>query len=92
MKSKDGTHSLFLGINEDYRGDGHQITFPSNLELEARDMVSQLGSYLVHQYDKEILKYFTTTAAKRALSSPWDSVLHCAKAPEIAYFQKLTIT
>ena len=83
MKSKDETHSLFHGINKDYRGDGYHITFPSNLESEARDMVSQLGLYLVHQYDKEILMYFTSTAAERALSSPWDSELHCAKTPEL---------
>ena len=83
MKSKDRTHSLFLGINEDYCGDGHQITFPSNLELEARGMVSQLGLYLVHQYNKEILKNFTTTTAKHALSSPWESELYCVKTPEL---------
>ena len=83
MKSKDGTHSLFLEINEDYCGDSHQNTFPSNLELEAHDMVSQIGSHLVHQYDKEILKYFTITAAERALSSPFDSEPYCTKTPEL---------
>ena len=83
LTKKDKQNPLFLGINKDIRGNGHFITFPLTLENKARDMISQLPSFLVHKYDKDILKYFTPSAMERALAGPWDKEMHCAKSPEI---------
>lgn len=83
MATKDGKNTLFLGVNKDQRGDGDCLTFPLTLESEARDMVSQLASYLVFKHNKDILKYFKTPAVDRALASPWDNDLYCAKTPEL---------
>ena len=83
ITAKNGENNLFLGINGDQRGDGKFLTFPLTLKSEARDMVSQLAFYLVYKYNTNILKYFTSSAANRALALPWDNEMYCAKSPEL---------
>ena len=56
IKTKDKQSNLFLGINEDIRGDGVYFTFPTPLKTEAHDMISYFGTYLAHVYTKDVLK------------------------------------
>ena len=74
IKTMDKASTLYLGINEDYRSDGHFFTFPSTLETEARDMISHFGSYIAHEHKTDALIYLRPEAAKRAETSTWDPI------------------
>lgn len=89
IKTSDGKTSLFLGVNKTKREEGHYITFPSSIEAEARDMITQFHSYLVFKHDAVILKCFTPDAAARATQAPWDNINKCAKTEENETLQKL---
>ena len=82
IKIKDTKSTLFLGVNNDRRGDGVFFTFPTASETEARDMISYFGTYLAHVHTVEVLKYLKHDAAKRSKEATWDSDKHEAVTEE----------
>ena len=92
FKTKDKTSPLFLSINEDRRGDGFFVTFPTTIETEARDMLSHFGSYLVYeQKNKEVLKYLTLEAGERSKRALWDPETETAISKENTTMDKLIV-
>lgn len=89
ITTRDKTRPLFLGINKEYCGDGHFFTFPMAHETEARNMISQFGSYWAHKHGNEILKYLTPEAASRDKLALWDPVEYCARSEENEQIEKL---
>ena len=79
IKSKTDAQ-LFRCVNIDTRGGGVIFTYGTIFESEARDIVSQLASYLTYIHGKDILKSFTPAAAERANAAPWDNKKKCAIA------------
>ena len=71
---------LFRSVNIDTRGGGVIFIYGEIFESEARDIVSQLASYLAYIHGKDILKSFTPAAAERANAAPWDDKKKCAIA------------
>ena len=66
MKTRDGKHALYLGVNEDPRGSGIVFTFAKKFEDEARDMVTNLPAYLAFKYTNKALVYFSVDAVTQA--------------------------
>ena len=92
FKTKDKTSPLFLSINEDRRGDGFFVTFPTTIETEARDMLSHFGSYLVYeQKNKEVLKYLTLEAGERSKRALWDPETETAISEENTTMDELIV-
>ena len=72
LKTLDGRDSkLFWSIDQDNTG-AFNLSFPSHLDPQARDIVAQLPSLLHFAYGKHALSLLTSTAAKKALAAPWD--------------------
>ena len=60
IDTKDKKSKLYLGINEDTRGDGVFFTFPTALETEVRDMIIHFGTLLAHETFPDVLLYLKT--------------------------------
>ena len=54
------------------------LTYPSHLEKEADDYITQLPSFLHHIYGDEVLLMMTAEGAIKAQQCPWDPVKLCA--------------
>ena len=65
------------------------VTFHKSKESEARDIIVNFGSYLIHLYSEAIISSLTVPAATRATTSPWDVETHSAKSPEDKSLQQL---
>ena len=64
---------MFWTVDESWNKDGIIITFPLKHGEEARNRIADLGPYIHHfEGERTIKKYFTPTAAERALESTWD--------------------
>ena len=87
--SREDKNLLFMSINKDKYGNGHFVTFQKRKELEARDMIVQFGSFLIHTYSVKIVTSLTVAAATRAKSAPWGVATHSAKSPEDESLQQL---
>ena len=73
MQTKDN-HKLFWTVDEVWNNDGVIITFPLKHGDEARNRIADLGPRVYNfKGERAIKKYFTPTAAERALNSTWDS-------------------
>ena len=75
LKTKDEKAYLFLGINYDEKESGYTFTFAKKFENDARDMIAQLGPYLIHKHNQTVVRYMTADAGTRALENPWDPEL-----------------
>ena len=76
IQTKDEKAKLFLGVNEDKKGDGVFFSFPTSLETKARDMITYFGAYLAHTHTTSVLTYLKPEAAIRAKTITWDPVKH----------------
>jgi hypothetical protein len=75
LKTENDKAYIFLGINWDKKESGYTFTFAKKFENDARDMIAQLGPYLIHTHDRSVVKYMTVEAGTRALENPWDPEL-----------------
>ena len=74
---------MFWTVDEAWNKDGIVITFPLKHSEEARNRVADLGPYIFHfEGEKTIKKYFTPSAAERALASTWDATNNRAISQE----------
>ena len=79
IKTKTGV-TLFRSASIDPRGGGVIFAYRTIFKSEARDLVTQLASYLTFIHGNNVLKSFTPAAAERAIAAPWDNDKKCAIA------------
>jgi hypothetical protein len=77
VKKGDPKHigsPLLSRINQSYTGAGHTITFPKIFAGEARDIIENLPSYLVHERGDYMERYLTRTGREKLTTTVWDEV------------------
>ena len=74
--------TLFLSIDYNDYSSGYVLTFPTHLESEARDCISQLPSFLHWMYGDNVLEQLTDFAVERAHAAPWSEELMRAVSQE----------
>ena len=74
--------SLFLSIDYNEFSSAYVLTFPTHLESEARDCISQLPSFLHWLYGDHVLEQLTDFAVERAYAAPWSEELMRAVSQE----------
>ena len=70
---------LFHSVDQTWDKNGYQFDFFPNFDSEARSMIMSLIPFLWHHYKESIVKWFSTTAQRRALGAEWDPDKGCIK-------------
>ena len=78
--SDKGGNPIQVFINVDYSEwhNSYVLTFPSHLEKEADDYISQLPAFLHYIYGDEVLFMLNPEGQMKALQSTWDPETLCA--------------
>jgi hypothetical protein len=82
MKIESRQHpgqQLFHVVDETWNQNGFHFAFFPNVEAEARAMMMSLIPFLVHHYKDTAIKWFSSSAQRRAHGAEWDPVKGCVK-------------
>ena len=74
MKTREGDNNLFVGIDKKWGfDDGWTLTFGKKVQDEAREMITNMGPYLMHKWGAKAMQGWLTPAAiERASECMWD--------------------
>jgi len=76
---KDGNpFKIFQNVDYSSWHSSYVVTFPSHLEKEAEDYITQLPAYLKYIYGEEVLYMLTAEGSVAANQSTWDEDKLCA--------------
>ena len=90
LPALDGTDiPVFLGVDYNKRDECYEVTFPKFMDVQVRDIISQLPSLIAFLYTDTALELMTPAAQERAIDASWNEDAMCAISKEDREMEKM---